>query len=167
MVNLLTNNKLIFNFFVLCRKISEIDKCKIKEIIGEIAKESHKTEDNLSPLDMLKHGNLFKTLNLWFAWITVCISYYALSLNAADLGGNIILNYVLKSLVGLVSSPILALSMNKLGRKYSLVSSHVFLGTLLLCLAFIPKEYTTGVLIFYLLSSMAIGISMVCHNLRF
>ena len=116
---------------------------------------------------MLKHGNLFKTLNLWFAWITVCISYYALSLNAADLGGNIILNYVLKSLVGLVSSPILALSMNKLGRKYSLVSSHVFLGTLLLCLAFIPKEYTTGVLIFYLLSSMAIGISMVCHNLRF
>ena len=158
----LNNNKLIISYLLFWkRQISEIDKQKIKEIIQNIAVESHKTEDNLSLLDMVKHGNLFKTLNLWFAWITVCISYYALSLNAADLGGNIILNYVLKSLVGiLVPYPILALSMNKIGRKYSLVSSHTFLGTSLLCLAFIPKEYTIGVLIFYLLSIMASAISM-------
>merc|ERR1712018_729132 len=50
------------------RTISDNDKAQIEKTIHEVASESHETEDNLTPLDMLKHGNFLKTINLWFAW---------------------------------------------------------------------------------------------------
>ena len=89
-------------------------------MVYEIATESHKTEDNLTPLDMLRHGNLCKTLNLWFAWIMACVSYYALSLNAADLSGNIILNYLLSQLISIPGAGITSFAINKIGRKFTL-----------------------------------------------
>ena len=113
---------------------------------------------------MLRHGNLFKTLNLWFAWIMACVSFYAISLNAADLSGNIILNYVLTKLTGIPQAGIIAISMNKLGRKNTLTFSHIFLGICLLGLAFIPKVHSTVILIVYLLSDMLAGISKFFHK---
>ena len=89
-------------------------------MVYEIATESHKTEDNLTPIDMLRHGNLCKTLNLWFAWIMACVSYYALSLNAADLSGNIILNYLLSQLISIPGAGITSFAINKIGRKFTL-----------------------------------------------
>ena len=145
---------------IIYRKINDNDKSQIEKLIKDIAAESHETEDNLTPLDMLRHGNLFKTLNLWFAWIMACVSFYAISLNAADLSGNIILNYVLTKLTGIPQAGIIAISMNKLGRKNTLTLSHIFLGICLLGLAFIPKVHSTIILVVYLLSDMLAGISM-------
>ena len=104
----------------LFRSLSENDKSQIEKLVYEIATESHKTEDNLTPLDMLRHGNLCKTLNLWFAWIMACVSYYALSLNAADLSGNIILNYLLSQLISIPGAGITSFAINKIGRKFTL-----------------------------------------------
>ena len=109
---------------------------------------------------MLRHGNLLKTLNLWLAWIMACVSMYALTLNSTDLSGNIILNYVLSNLTVIPQFGILSVCINRLGRKYTLASSHICLGILCIGLAFIPKEQSTLILIVYLVAYMASGISM-------
>ena len=149
----------IFLFQINRKYISDKDKSKIQRIIMNIAKESHQTEDKLSFIDMFKHGNLFRTLNLFFAWTMACVSHYALSFSAADLSGNIILNYVLINLFGIPERILIAVGINKIGRKKTLVSSHTILGFLCIGLAFIPKEHSTIILIIYLLAFMCAGIS--------
>ena len=41
------------------------DEIKIRNLVSKIAKESHKTEDKLTPWDMFKHGQLIKSFILW------------------------------------------------------------------------------------------------------
>ena len=116
---------------------------------------------------MLKHGNFLKTINLWFAWIMACVSFYALSLNAADLSGNIILNYLLTSLTNIPTAGIISVSINRLGRKNTLALSHVFLGLMCIGLAFIPKVHSTLILFVYLTASMTAGISKFQRHNKF
>ena len=75
------------------------------------------------------------------------------------LSGNIILNYVLINLFGIPERILIAVGINKIGRKKTLVSSHTILGFLCIGLAFIPKEHSTIILIIYLLAFMCAGIS--------
>ena len=44
---------------------------------------------------MFRRDHLIKTMILIFAWITSCISFYALGLNSTDLSGNIFQNFFL------------------------------------------------------------------------
>ena len=141
------------------RNITDEDKSKIEKVIREIADESHKTEDSLSPLDMMRHGNLSRTLNLFFAWTMACVSYYALSFSAADLSGHIILNFLLSRLISIPENGLVAWGINLIGRKKTLVASHTFLGVMCIGLAFIPKDFSNIILVIYLLASMAAGIS--------
>ena len=141
------------------RNLTDQDKDKIEKMIKEIALESHMTEDSLSFLDMFRHGNLLKTLNLFFAWTMACVSFYAISFASADLSGNIILNYLLSKLVQIPENGLTAWFINLLGRKKTLVVSHIFLGICCLALSGIPKEYSNLILVIYLLASMSAGIS--------
>jgi len=141
------------------RNITDEDKSKIEKVIREIADESHKTEDSLSPLDMMRHGNLSRSLNLFFAWTMACVSYYALSFSAADLSGHIILNFLLSRLISIPENGLVAWGINLIGRKKTLVASHTFLGVMCIGLAFIPKDFSNIILVIYLLASMAAGIS--------
>ena len=102
------------------RIITDEDKSRIEKVIREIAEESHKTEDSLSPLDMMRHGNLSRTLNLFFAWTMACVSYYALSFSAADLSGHIILNFLLSRLISIPENGLVAWGINLIGRKKTL-----------------------------------------------
>ena len=141
------------------RNLTDQDKDRIEKMIKEIASESHMTEDSLSFLDMFRHGNLLKTLNLFFAWTMACVSFYAISFASADLSGNIILNYLLSKLVQIPENGLTAWFINFLGRKKTLVASHTFLGICCLALSGIPKDYSNLILVIYLLASMTAGIS--------
>ena len=108
---------------------------------------------------MFLGGQAIKSLILIFAWITVCISYYALSLNSADLKGNIFETffYARSSNWGIIVW--YGLSTTFLGRTKSLIVSHTTLGISCLILAFIPKEMDRAVLVVYFIATLAASVS--------
>ena len=65
------------------RDLSEADVEKIKSIVDNVASNSKKDQD-LNPLHMFRGKFLTKTLILAVCWITVCIGFYALTLNATE-----------------------------------------------------------------------------------
>ena len=108
---------------------------------------------------MFLEGQAIKSLILIFAWITVCISYYALSLNSADLEGNIFETFFYARSASWGSGILYGLSNYFLGRKTSLMLSHGTLGISCIILAFIPKEMELAVLVVYVIALLAAGVS--------
>ena len=63
------------------RQLDDDDMAKIRDIVTNVEIDSKKDED-LNPLHMFKGGLLSKTLTMLVCWITVCLGFYALTLNA-------------------------------------------------------------------------------------
>merc|ERR1719445_436289 len=139
--------------------LSKDDKAKIASMVKEIANESKFTEDRLTPIDMFRRGHLTKTLILIFAWITSCISFYALGLNSTDLSGNIMLNFFLTRTSGFGVAIGIILIANNWGRVKSLVLSHTLLGLSCIGLAFIPKTSINAILVVYIFANIVASIS--------
>ena len=147
------------------KKLEPEDETKMLEIVKAVANESHKTEDKLTPLDMFRQGHAVKSLILVFAWITSCISFYALSLNSNDLSGDIMLNFFFSRTSGFGVAIGILLIANFFGRTKSLVTSHTLLGISCIGLAFIPKDNVNAVLIVYVFANIVASISK--YNLLF
>ena len=114
---------------------------------------------NLSPLDLFRAGHATKSGILCFAWMTACISYYALTLNSTQLNGHIIINF---ALIGITESPvavILLLTLNQIGRRPLAFLGHLVLGVATLALAFIPKDQDVAVLVTFLVGKGASAIA--------
>lgn len=75
-----------------------------------------------------------------FWWITVTFIYYGLSINSVSLGGNKYLNYVLTSLVELPGYCISIMTLDRFGRKSSIMTSLFICGTSLFALPFVPAS---------------------------
>ena len=108
---------------------------------------------------MFLGGQAIKSLILIFAWITVCISYYALSLNSADLEGNIFETFFYARSSNWGALVWYGLSTSFFGRKTSLILSHTTLGISCIILAFIPKEMDYAILVVYFVAILAAGVS--------
>ena len=143
------------------KELDKEDLGKVREMVNLIAEESHQTEDKLTPLDMFKKGHCVQSCILVLAWITACISFYALSLNSSDLAGDIMLNFFLSRTSGFGVALGILLIANKLGRVKSLVASHTILGLGCIGLAFIPKEKINILLTVYVLASIFASISKI------
>ena len=143
----------------------------MKDLVHAISDESHLQDDNpqkkLYPWHMFSGGQATKSVILIFAWITSCISFYALSLNSADLKGNIFENFIIarSSAWGTIFVYLTLLTMGnyiqnwKWGRTKSLILSHFVLGSSCIILAFIPKEMEHAVLVIYFIAILATGVS--------
>ena len=137
------------------RKISPEQWEEIDQILDEIQESaSHKIEQNLSPLTMFTRSYLLSSVILILAWVTTNVGAYTLALNATKLSGNIFLNFILSSLVDIPMALILLFTLDRLGRRLNLSLCAGILGACCLILAFVPKEYTTVVLIFYLIGKV-------------
>ena len=132
--------------------LSENDHQEIAAIIQEIANENGHKFEKLTPLDLFKHGQWKTTLILSYTWISVCISYFALSLNSSDLHGDIYINYILSRLTNILVIPAVLGPSIYFGLRLSLAAGQTLLGLSCIGLAFIPKENIITVLIVYLLS---------------
>jgi len=141
------------------KQLTNEDKIKITAMVKEIANDSHQTEDRLTPLAMFGRGHLIKTLILIFAWITSCISFYALGLNSTDLSGNIFQNFFLTRTSGFGVAIGIILIANNWGRVKSLVLSHTLLGLSCIGLAFIPKTSINAILVVYIFANIVASIS--------
>ena len=116
---------------------------------------------------MFSGGQATKSLILIFAWITSCISFYALSLNSADLKGNIFESffYARSSAWGTIFVYLTLLTMGNYiqiwnwGRTKSLILSHFVLGCSCIILAYIPKKNEKAVLGVYMIGSIFASVS--------
>lgn len=75
-----------------------------------------------------------------FWWITVTFIYYGLSINSVSLGGNMYVNYILTCLVEIPGYCISVLTLDRFGRKASIMTAFFICGISLVTLPFIPSE---------------------------
>lgn len=141
------------------KDIDAVTEEKITEIVKVIASESHQTEDKLTPLDMFRKGHTLKSLNLCLAWITTCVSFYALSLNATALSGHIVLNFFLSRMANIGAVITTLTTINYFGRIKVLVASHTILGACCIALAFMSKNDTKAILAIYIIANIAAATS--------
>nr|XP_032516764.1 organic cation transporter protein-like isoform X6 [Danaus plexippus plexippus] len=73
-----------------------------------------------------------------FWWITVTFIYYGLSINSVSLAGNSYVNYILTALVEIPGYCISVLTLDRFGRKSSIMTAFFICGISLVCLPFIP-----------------------------
>lgn len=93
-----------------------------------------------------------------FWWITVTFIYYGLSINSVSLAGNSYVNYILTALVEIPGYCISVLTLDRFGRKSSIMTAFFVCGISLVCLPFIPDRKFTKKLfnifdLFYFISN--------------
>ncbi|CAK1555072.1 unnamed protein product [Leptosia nina] len=75
-----------------------------------------------------------------FWWITVTFIYYGLSINSVSLGGNSYVNYLLTALIEIPGYGLSVLTLDRFGRKASIMTAFFVCGMALFGLPFIPAH---------------------------
>ncbi|XP_028161571.1 organic cation transporter protein-like isoform X2 [Ostrinia furnacalis] len=73
-----------------------------------------------------------------FWWITVTFIYYGLSINSVSLAGNMYVNYILTCLVEIPGYCISVITLDRFGRKGSIMTAFFICGISLVSLPFVP-----------------------------
>lgn len=116
----------------LIHKAETVNNVKVPEdvlnsLVAEGAKEPEagdKTTKQASVFDLFKHPNLrMKSLLIFFNWFVNSGTYYGLSWNTNNLGGNDLLNFVISGAVELPAYTFLIFTLNRFGRKTILCGS--------------------------------------------
>lgn len=90
-------------------------------------------------LQVLKSKVLISRLFICsFWWITVTFIYYGLSINSVSLAGNSYVNYILTALIEIPGYCVSVLTLDRFGRKSSIMTAFFVCGISLVCLPFIP-----------------------------
>ncbi|XP_045449795.1 organic cation transporter protein-like [Melitaea cinxia] len=75
-----------------------------------------------------------------FWWISVTFIYYGISINSVSLAGNSYVNYILTSLVEIPGYILSILSLDRFGRKGSIMTAFFICGVSLVGLPFVPED---------------------------
>lgn len=94
-----------------------------------------------------------------FWWITVTFIYYGLSINSVSLAGNSYVNYILTSLVEIPGYCMSVLTLDRFGRKYSIMTAFFICGISLVALPFIPLEIIWLQTVFNMVGKLCISMS--------
>ncbi|XP_059099625.1 organic cation transporter protein-like isoform X3 [Tigriopus californicus] len=81
-----------------------------------------------------------KTLLLGFCWIVVTMTYYGLSLNSGNLGGDIFINHIISGLVEIPGYCGAMYLLNIIGRIKTLSLSFCLCGLVLLAILAVPND---------------------------
>ncbi|XP_028411397.1 solute carrier family 22 member 16-like isoform X2 [Dendronephthya gigantea] len=82
------------------------------------------------------------TITTWFLWLTVALTYYAVSYNAVYLGGNIYLSFFLNNIILFPANYLAIVAMKKIGRKNSVIFGLLIASVSNLITASIPGDRT-------------------------
>lgn len=128
--------------------VEEIPEHDLEELLGQ--NEEHKAPiKNTGLLDLFKTPRLrVRTLNLFFSWFVNSGTYYGLSLNTSNLGGNPYWNFLLSGFVEIPAYALNLLVLNRpfIGRRLALSGCLTVGGLALFATLFIPSDQT-GILI--------------------
>ena len=99
-----------------------------------------------------------KTLIVLFNWITACLSSYTLLLNSTRLHGDLFINFLLSSVLGDIPGTIcLMFTLTHFSRRANLFFFQMVTGICCLILAFVPKDNTYVILVFFLIGKCGTG----------
>lgn len=82
---------------------------------------------------------LFRLIVCSWWWVTVTFVYYGLSINAVSLGSNGYVNYILTSLVEIPGYALSVLTLDRFGRKRSIITAFFLCGISLVAIPFVPE----------------------------
>lgn len=121
----------------------------------EIVKQPDVKEPSL--LDLFRYPNLRKkTLLIFLDWFVNSATYYGLSWNTNNLGGNDLVNFIISGAVEFPAYTFLLLTLNRWGRRNILCGCMLAAGIMLLATIIIPEEYNITIVVFAMLGKMAI-----------
>ncbi|KAH8381363.1 hypothetical protein KR093_003478, partial [Drosophila rubida] len=116
--------------------LDEGDSCK-----QEAKLEQQPAEQTPSVWDLLRYPNLRrKTLVIFFDWLVCTGVYYGLSWSTNNLGGNVLLNFVISGAVEIPAYCLLLLTLNRWGRRSILCGCMLVAGCGLILSAVVPQQ---------------------------
>lgn len=119
--------------------------------------EKKEGERQPSVIDLFRYPNLRKkTLLIFFDWFVNSATYYGLSWNTNNLGGNDLMNFIISGAVEFPAYTMLLFTLNRWGRRNILCYCMLVSGTMLLATVFIPKEQNWLIVVCAMLGKMAI-----------
>ncbi|CAH2084366.1 unnamed protein product [Euphydryas editha] len=120
--------------------LSDQDTTKIANDTMKTGIEPNEKQPHLL-LQLLKSRVLMTRLCICsFWWITLTIIYYGLSINSVSLVGNSYVNYILTALVEIPGYCLSIFSLDRFGRKSSIMTAFFICGVSLVSLPFVPEH---------------------------
>lgn len=132
---------------------------EVLDSIGDDQKEVVKNPNVKQPslLDLFRYPNLRKkTLLIFLDWFVNSATYYGLSWNTSNLGGNDMVNFIISGAVEFPAYTFLLLTLNRWGRRNILCGCMLVAGISLLATIIIPEEHSYAVVILAMFGKMAI-----------
>lgn len=125
-----------------CNKASIADETLDKLLVpAEEVLKKEPDEKQASIFDIFLYPNLRKrSLIIFFDWFANNITYYGLSWNTNNLGGNPYINFVISGAVEIPAYIFLILTLNRWGRKNIMCGCMIVAGSALLLTMIIPKD---------------------------
>ena len=127
---------------------------------GTSAPQEKKDVSSPSVLDLFRYPNLRKkSLNIFFNWFVNSATYYGLSWNTSNLGGNDYINFLISGVVEIPGYVALLLLLNRVGRKATLCLALLVAGVALLLTQVVPSKMDWLVITLAMIGKMAITAS--------
>ncbi|KAJ3662937.1 hypothetical protein Zmor_007251 [Zophobas morio] len=124
------------------------------------AKPVNRLDNQATVLDIFKHSNLRKrSLIILFDWFANNITYYGLSWNTNNLGGNPYINFVISGAVEIPAYIFLLLTLNRWGRKFVMCGCMITAGLALLLTMAIPNDQQWLIVTLAMIGKLAITAS--------
>lgn len=137
-----------------------IPKEVLKGVIDEQSTTKNTNENKPSLWDLFRYPNLRKkTMLIFFCWFVNSATYYGLSWNTGNLGGNDLVNFAISGGVEFPAYTFLLFTLNRWGRRNILCGCMLVAGAMLLLTVPVPESHNYLVIIFAMLGKMAITAS--------
>lgn len=154
----------------IIQKAAKVNKVNLpNELLDELIdgdKQTDKKTDDETPvkkatiLDLFRHANLRrKALLIFFDWFVNSGTYYGLSWNTNNLGGNDYLNFIISGAVEFPAYTFLLFTLNRWGRKSILCGCMLTAGVMLLMTAIVPVNMNWLIVVLAMLGKLAITAS--------
>lgn len=133
---------------------------ELHELLASEIKPKDTSEQTVTILEIFKHPNLRKrSLIVFFDWMVNSMTYYGLSWNTSNLGGNDYVNFVIAGAVELPAYGFLLLTLNRWGRKSILCGCMVTAGVALLLTMAVPQAHSWITVTLAMIGKLAITAS--------
>ncbi|XP_066254565.1 organic cation transporter protein-like [Euwallacea similis] len=157
--NRLEEAKMYIQAAAKCNKVDIPDKT-LDQLLKPSENSSSKKESKPSIFNIFKYPNLRnRSLIIFFDWFANNITYYGLSWNTNNLGGDPYLNFVISGAVEIPAYIFLLLTLNKWGRKNVMSGCMIFAGTALLLTMIVPQNLQWLIVTLAMLGKLAITAS--------
>ena len=128
---------------VLLKRVARFNKRTIPENCTLKCPVDHISGDKVTPMDLFTSGRTLalQTIIQSIIWMTSGLLFYGITLAAADLGGNLYINFVLGSLIEIPGYLICMWGVNRFGRKKVAISSTVVSSLGCIIVYFLPINH--------------------------